>query len=70
MSFKRFLIKSSGCPSVQWSGTIYAILVEGIMGTTHCEIILELDRWFRRCCLNKKKSQMDGWTDGHTTAKE
>ena len=33
MSFKIFLIWSSGGPSVQWSGTIYAILKEGIMGT-------------------------------------
>ena len=33
MSFKRCLIRSSGGPCVWWSGTIYAILVEGIMGT-------------------------------------
>ena len=32
MLFKRFLIWSSGGPCVQWSGTIYAILVESIMG--------------------------------------
>ena len=32
MLFKRFLIWSSGGPPVQWSGTIYAILKEGIMG--------------------------------------
>ena len=32
MSFKRFLIWSSGDPPVQRSGTIYAILNEGIMG--------------------------------------
>ena len=32
MSFKRFLILSSGSPSVQWSITIYAILKEGILG--------------------------------------
>ena len=31
MSFKRFLIWSSGHPPVRWSGTIYAILKEGIM---------------------------------------
>ena len=36
MSFKRFLIWSSGDPPVQWSGTIYAILKDGIMGI--CEI--------------------------------
>ena len=33
MSFKRFLIWSTTDPPVQWSGTIYAILTEGIMGT-------------------------------------
>ena len=32
MLFKRFLIWSSGGPPVQWSGTIYAILKEGITG--------------------------------------
>ena len=32
MSFKRFLIWSSGGPPVQWIKTIYAILKEGIMG--------------------------------------
>ena len=35
MTFKRFLIWSSGGPPVQWSGTIYAILKEGIMGNIH-----------------------------------
>ena len=30
--FKRFLIWSSGSTPVWWSGTIYAILKEGIMG--------------------------------------
>ena len=34
MSFKRFLIKSSGSP-VPWSGTIYAILEKDIMGNIH-----------------------------------
>ena len=32
MSYKSFLIWSSGGPPVRWSGTIYAILKEGIMG--------------------------------------
>ena len=32
MSFKQFLIWSSGGPPVWWSGPIYAILKEGIMG--------------------------------------
>ena len=35
---KRFLIWSSGGPHVQQSGTIYAILKEGIMGNIHVKI--------------------------------
>ena len=35
MSFKRFLIWSSGSPTVQWSRNIYEILKEGIMGKIH-----------------------------------
>ena len=35
MSFKIFLIVSSGGPCFQRSGTIYANLVEGIMGNIH-----------------------------------
>ena len=41
MLFKIFLILSSGVPPVRWSGTIYAILKESIMGNIHvklCEI--------------------------------
>ena len=38
MSFKRFLIWSSGDPSVQWSRTIYAILKEGIIGNIHVKL--------------------------------
>ena len=41
MLFKIFLIWSSGGPPVQWSGTIYAILIEGVMENIHvklCEI--------------------------------
>ena len=38
MSFKRFLIWSSGDPPVQWSRTIYAILNEGIMGNIHVKL--------------------------------
>ena len=36
MSFKRFLIWSSDRPHAKQSGTIYATLVEGIMGTFMC----------------------------------
>ena len=35
MSFKRFLIWSSGSPPVRCNRTIYAILKEGIMGNIH-----------------------------------
>ena len=38
MSFKRFLNCSSGGPPVQWSGIIYAILEEGIMGNFHVKL--------------------------------
>ena len=38
MSFKRFLFLSSGGPPVQWSGTIYAILKERIMGNIHVKL--------------------------------
>ena len=39
MLFKIFLIYNSGSPFVRWSRTIYAILVDGIMGEHSCEII-------------------------------
>ena len=38
MLFKRFLIRSSGGPRVQWSVTIYAIMKEGIMGNIHVKL--------------------------------
>ena len=38
MSFKRVLIWSSGSPPVRWSGTIYAIFKEGIMGNVHVKL--------------------------------
>ena len=38
MSFKRLPIWRSGGPPVQWSGTIYAILKEGIMGNIHVKL--------------------------------
>ena len=38
MWFKRFLIWSSGGPSVPWSETIYAILKEGIKGNIHVRL--------------------------------
>ena len=36
--FNRFLILSSGSPPVQWSGTIYAILKEDIIGNNHVKL--------------------------------
>ena len=38
MSSKIFLIWSSGDPTVKWSGTIYALLIEGIMGNIHVKL--------------------------------
>ena len=38
MSFKIFLIWSSGGPRVQWSRTIYVILKEGIMRNIHLKL--------------------------------
>ena len=42
ISFKRFLIWSSGDPPVCWSGTIYAILKDGIMENIHIHVIYEI----------------------------
>ena len=38
--FKDFLSGAMGSPCVQWSGTIYAILVEGIMGNINVKLFL------------------------------
>ena len=38
MVFKKLHIWSSGGPPVQWSGTIYAIFKEGIMGIIHVKL--------------------------------
>ena len=48
MSLKIFLIWSSGGPFVQRIGTILQYYEEQL-----CEIILNLDQWFRRRCLLK-----------------
>ena len=54
MLFIIFLIWSSGSPPIQWSQTIYVILVEDIMGNNHVNSILNLGQWFmRRYCLKK-----------------
>ena len=37
----------------QWSETICAISLEGIIRDKSCEIILNLDQWFRRKCVFK-----------------
>ena len=72
---KIFIIWSSGGPFVQWSRTIYAILVKCIMRNNHlwnfesghhgehsCEVILNLDQWFRRRFRLKKKFTDNGST--------
>ena len=63
MLFKRLLILSSGGPPVWWSGTIYAILKEGIMGNIHVKLYEIWNQWFRRRCRLKKKLTHDGRTD-------
>ena len=51
MSFKVISYLALWWPLLQWSGTVCAILVEGIMQEEQfCEIILILDQWFRRIC--------------------
>ena len=50
MSFKGIFIWRSGGPFVQRSGTICAILVEGIK-RNNCEIILNSDQWFDVLCI-------------------
>ena len=61
MSFKRFLIWSSGDPPVQWSGTIYAILKGGIMGNIHVSNMLELVVQ-EEMSFQEKKLRTDGRT--------
>ena len=52
MPFKDISYLEPGSLSVCQSGTIYTILVEGIM-KQFCEIILNLGQWFWRRCLLK-----------------
>ena len=66
MFFKRFLIWSSDDPRFQWSGTIYAMLKEGIMGNIHVKLY-EI-RTSGSGGLSLRKSL---WTDdGRTTDKD
>ena len=58
MSLKRFLIWSSGDPPVQWSGSIYAILKEGIMGNIHVKLYE-----IRTSCSGVIKEKVYGLTD-------
>ena len=48
---KIFLIWSSGRPFVQQSGTICAILVEGIKRNNSVKLFFNLDQWLRSCLL-------------------
>ena len=51
MSFKVISYLALWWPLLQQSGTFCAILIEGIMQKEKfCEIILNLDQWFRRRC--------------------
>ena len=59
MSFKRFLVWSSGGPPVQWSGTIYAILKEGIMGDIYVKLY-EIEPVVQEILFKEK---VNGWTD-------
>ena len=52
MSFKTFLIFSSGGHFIQPSKNGLCNLSRGYYEKHFCEIILNLDQWFRRC-LNK-----------------
>ena len=44
-------------PLFEQSKTICAILVEGIMRNISVKLILNLDKWFRRCHLKKISSK-------------
>ena len=59
MSFKRFLIWSSGAPClVEWN---HLCNFERWRHREHlCEVILNLDQRFRRRCNLKKKNMHDG----------
>ena len=61
MYFKRFLIWSSGDSPVQWSGTVYANLKEGIMGNIHVKLYEIRTSGSGEVVLRKK------FTDGRTT---
>ena len=61
MSFKRFLIWNSGGPPVPWSGTILAILKEGIMGNIHVKLYEILTSGSEGDVVKKK------FTDGQQT---
>ena len=61
VSFKAISYLVLWRPFLQRSGTICAILEEGIMQEEQfCEIILNLDQWFRRRC-HLKKSYLELW---------
>ena len=51
MSFKDISYLELWWSFVQWSGTICAILVNGIMRNNLCEIILNLEQGFWRRCF-------------------
>ena len=51
-SLNIFLNRSSGSPFVQWSGTIFVKLVEGIRRNNSVKLFLNVDQWlWGKCCL-------------------
>ena len=57
----RFLIWSSGSPHVQWSGTIYATLVEGIMGNIHVKLFFKFGPMVQEEMSFKDISYLELW---------
>ena len=57
MSFKRFLIWSSGGPPVQLSKTIYAISKKGIMGNIYVQFFCVIYFLFRTTAVESYVSQ-------------
>ena len=63
MSFKRFLIWSSGLALMFSGSEPFMQFGRGHHGEHSCEIILYLDQWFRRrCCLKKSLRTESQWT--------
>ena len=69
MLFKGFFIWSSGGPPVRWSGTIYAILKEGIMENIHVKLYEIWTSGSGGDAVKRKSLQTNGrWTKTITIA--